>query len=497
MRKKSLICKIKDKVFLSQGLFLLGLVLSTGALFTSCDDVYDDDASFRSDVTNQTLTSPDVDKIVVTPSTDGTSQTISWPVVHGAKGYEVSFYDMSDPENPAVLDEMKNKNIDGCSVTVSREEDMNYRFTVKALGNEALNNKDAETATEVAFNTFTETFATIPSGADLYEWFQSNPIPEDKVGEMLCFDLEPDGEYTLSQSLNFFNKLVTLRTSSKTNHAKVTIANEARIKTATGITMKYIDFDCSATFKPVIEMSDELDESIKGVISGSQAYYDVQENIVLNSCNFEGVNDKLFFDGDVKYCIGVMLIKNCIVHLTSSSLTSINGDAIIRCKSGFINSLTVSESTFWNTGGSDAKYFVQYNNSCRCDRGGYTRNSVSFTNNTFYNVAKAGQWGNYSGFAGRGTSDWVMTNNIFVDCGSNQITRRFLAGRQNQATAVFANNTYMFDGGYENTAGYDNSGTNIEEDPQFADPANGNFTISGAAQLEKKTGDPRWLPEAE
>ena len=134
----------KDKVFLSQGLFLLGLVLSAGTLFTSCDDVYDDDASFRSDVTNQTLTSPDVDKIVVTPSTDGTSQTISWPVVHGAKGYEVSFYDMSDPENPAVLDEMNNKNIDGCSVTVSREEDMNYRFTVKALGNEALNNKDID-----------------------------------------------------------------------------------------------------------------------------------------------------------------------------------------------------------------------------------------------------------------------------------------------------------------------------------------------------------------
>lgn len=254
MRKKSLICKIKDKVFLSQGLFLLGLVLSAGTLFTSCDDVYDDDASFRSDVTNQTLTSPDVDKIVVTPSTDGTSQTISWPVVHGAKGYEVSFYDMSDPENPAVLDEMNNKNIDGCSVTVSREEDMNYRFTVKALGNEALNNKDAETATEVAFNTFTETFATIPSGADLYEWFQSNPIPEEKVGEMLCFDLEPDGEYTLSQSLNFFNKLVTLRTSSKTNHAKVTIASEARIKTATGITMKYIDFDCSATYLSLIHI---------------------------------------------------------------------------------------------------------------------------------------------------------------------------------------------------------------------------------------------------
>jgi hypothetical protein len=41
---------------------------------------------------------------------------------------------------------------------------------------------------------------------------------------------------------------------------------------------------------------------------------------------------------------------------------------------------------------------------------------------------------------------------------------------------------------------YDNSGTTIEEDPQFADWANGDFSISGATQVARQTGDPRWLP---
>ena len=64
-----------------------------------------------------------------------------------------------------------------------------------------------------------------------------------------------------------------------------------------------------------------------------------------------------------------------------------------------------------------------------------------------------------------------------------------------QTTAEFENNTYMkIDGTFDNPSNYDNSGTDIKEDPQFADPANGDFTISGATQVARKTGDPRWLP---
>ena len=112
-------------------------------------------------------------------------------------------------------------------------------------------------------------------------------------------------------------------------------------------------------------------------------------------------------------------------------------------------------------------------------------------------MANSGQWGNYNGFAGRNTSYWNMTNCIFVNCGNNQIPRRFLGGRQGCDNRNFSNNTYMFDGAFESTdgtvAGYDDSGTAIESDPGFADPANGNFSISGSTQAQLGTGDPRWL----
>lgn len=34
----------------------------------------------------------------------------------------------------------------------------------------------------------------------------------------------------------------------------------------------------------------------------------------------------------------------------------------------------------------------------------------------------------------------------------------------------------------------------VLSDPQFANPAAGDFHISGATQVARKTGDPRWLP---
>lgn len=487
-------------------LFLRGggklLYLATGMLvFTSCADVYDGNETWTSDVKNETLASPSANDITIAASTDGTKTTITWPVVYGASGYEVTVLNVNDEANPEVVDSYEAKFVDGCEVTISRAEDTNYKFQIKTLGNKNNNNSDAETATEVAFSSFSPTYMTIPDGSDLAEWFEANPIPDElEDGSEICYDLVASGSYTLSKTVDFGSHGITLRSASKVNMAKVTFAEETSISTSAGLVLKYVDFDCSASLKPFLQLSTSPDESIKGA-TGSGDYYNIMNPVTINSCNIEGVNYNLVFDGNKKYCVGTMLIKNCNIHLTSSASTDIKGNAVIYFKQGYVNDLTVQESTFWNNGDSDAKYFVQYNNSGRCDRGGYTSNSINYLNNTFYNIAKSGQWGNYGGFAGKGTSNWVMTNNIFVDCGNNQICRRFLGGRQNQKTATFSNNTYMFNGAFESTdgnvSGYDNSGTAIEEDPGFADAANGDFTVSGATQLSKRTGDPRWLPATE
>ena len=78
------------------------------------------------------------------------------------------------------------------------------------------------------------------------------------------------------------------------------------------------------------------------------------------------------------------------------------------------------------------------------------------------------------------------------------VPRRFLHGKTYSASSgnvTFANNTYMqADGSFDNVGSYDTSGTQIEEDPQFANPTEGDFHISGPTQVARKTGDPRWLP---
>lgn len=488
-------------------------------MLASCaQDGFDDDEQWETSVRNAQLTTPAEGDIKIAASADETKTIITWPVVHGAGGYICSLLDVSDPENPVAVDGMDNKLVDGCTLTITREEDVKYKFTIRTAGNEKLNNKEAETTSVREFSTFTPTYTTIPAGTDLYQWFQENPIPEgaaadaikaelyegmgiapeDIPNQMLNYDLAPGGEYTLSQSLDFLGNKVTLRSSKKTEYSKLKIQGDnTSFQTYSSLGLKYLDIDCSESVKGLVELSKTPDEAIKGA-TGSGDYYNIIGTVTLSGCNIEGVNGNLIYDSDLKYCLRTLMINNCKVRLTSSSTTNVNGNAIIYCKSGFVNDLTIQNSTFWNTGDSDAKYFVQYNNSGRSTRAGYEKNSVNYYNCTFYNIATTGQWSNYSSFSGQKCSVFVMENCIFVDC-AKEIARRFIGGNYSTNPAyTFKNNTYLQDAAtdtYDNSDQYDKSGTVIRSNPGFADPANGDFTVSpSSVQAEKKTGDPRWLP---
>ncbi len=473
---------------------LLSVAAVGALLLSSCaQDGFDDDERWSSSVSGITLVSPTADNISISASADGSQTVIVWDVVKGAGGYECTVMDVTDAENPAVVDGIQDSLIDRCQIAVSREADHNYTFSIKAMGNKELNNTEAESATLVAFNSFTAALATIPEGSDITAFIAENPMPDEAKDKEMAYDLVAGGQYTMSGSVDFGNKRVQLRTTDQNNPATIKMTGNASISTATGMSIKNVNFDCSASTDPFIAYSETPDESTMGVISGSQNYYDIQQSLLIENCKITGVNNYFIYDNKVKYCVGTAIIRNCVVQLTGTECSG-----IIRFETGFINDLTVDKSTFYGVDGADSKYFVQYSNSARCDRGGYSSNSITYSNSTFYNVAYSGQWGNYSGFAGRNTSFWNMTNCIFVNCGSNQITRRFLAGRSGTANRNFANNTYMYDGAFESTdgvvSGYDESATAIESDPMFADPANGDFTVGGSEQKSKRTGDPRWLP---
>lgn len=461
-------------------------------LFASCAQDGFDEESFDSGVYNTQLEAPSADDIQITASADGTQQTISWPVVYGAGGYHAILTNTTAGE--VLIDSV----YDGTSFAVARVEDNNYELSLEVLGNEERNNTGCDPVIKT-FNTFAVAFATIPSGTDLYEYFQNNPLPADN-DEELVFDLEEDGQYTVSGILELGSSKVQLRCTNDQKRPTITYGEQGTIRTSAPLKLKNINFDCSASANEAIGLSETPDESIKGA-TGSGDYYNIMGTLHITNCNFDGVNAQFIYDNNKKYCIETCIIDNTVVKLTSTAASGISSNAAIYFKSGFINSLTIQNSTIWQASTeSDAKYLIQYNNSGRSTRAGYTMNYVNFMNSTFYNIAGSGQIANYSGFSGQKSSTFLMTDCIFVDC-SADIARRFIGGSfSTNPSYTFANNTYLKDsatGTYDNEENYDKSGTAIKTDPQFTDPANGDFTVNGGEQLMKRTGDPRWLPAAE
>ena len=477
------------------------LFIMTVALFVSCaQDGFDENEQFEAKVRNAQLESPK--EFTLTASADGKKQTIVWPVVYGASGYQVTLYDASNM-SVALTDSL----VEGCTVTLDREEDVNYVLKILAKGNASLGNSDASEATQFTFSTFTPTFKTIPGGSDLNEWFAANPLPADKVGENLNFDLVGGAEYTVSGLLDFGANSVTLRSNSKSDWASITFTDVAsEFSTSAGFVLKYLDIDCSASKAAFLSLSrtPAITPVVVNAWGADYNFYRVKDNISILNCDITGVNSYFLWDNQVSvWYADNVLVDNCLVHLTTpKDSKAISGGYFWTNKgAGFFRNLTVNNSTFYNTGEGDVKYFVQYggfgNDQVKDPdtQLGWTDNTITYTNCTFYHVCSSGQWGNYNGVAGKKTSYWIMKNCIFYDCSSSGVARRFLAGKQNQTTAEFENNTYMkIDGTFDNPSNYDNSGTDIKEDPQFADPANGDFTISGATQVARKTGDPRWLP---
>ena len=493
----------KNHFFTYSKMCVFALTGASALFLASCaKDGYDDE-SFDSGVSNTQVSAIAVDDITIATSADGKTQTISWPVVMGAGGYRVSLVDVGNPEEPIIGDSL----VDGCSVTAKREEDVNYKLTILTLGNKSKNNTDASEAVVKDFSTFTPTYMTIPAGSDLKEWFAANPIPADKVGENLNYDLEGGADYKLSGLLDFGANSVTLRSNSKSTFAKITFTDAtSELSTSAGIVLKYLDFDCSASSAAFLSLSrtPAIEPVVVNAWGADYNFYRVKDNITIMSCNISGVNSYFLWDNQVQvWYADNVLIDNCLVHLTTpKDSKAISGGYFWTNKgSGFFRNLTFTNSTFYNTGEGDVKYFVQYggfgNDQVKDPdtQFGWTDNTITYDNCTFYHVCSSGQWGNYNGVAGKKTSYWNLLDCIFYDCSSSGVARRFLAGKQNQATAVFANNTYMKkDGTFDNPDPYDKSGTDIKEDPQFKDPENGDFTISNATHVALGVGDPRWLP---
>lgn len=317
--------------------------------------------------------------------------------------------------------------------------------------------------------------------------------------------LPAEAEVTLSGALETTEPLTI--TSDEKSPAKVTFTGEnAGFVIGNSLTLKNVNFDCAASTAAFITLGKNTNIVPTTVNAWGTDYdvYQIEDPIAVINCNIDNV--KSYFLKDVKvndsgvWFPTTILVDNSLVHLTPQES---NNNAYFNLTSGggFAQDLTIKNSTFYNTTEADFKYFVRWATSFTLEHAttafGWEKNTLTHQNSTFYNVCQnGGQWGNYNGTAGKKTSYWVMENCIFWNCStSSNVPHRFLGGKNKQETATFANNTYMTKDGVsqKDCEKYDVSGTNIDEDPKFADPANGDFHISGSKQVELGTGDPRWL----
>ena len=317
-------------------------------------------------------------------------------------------------------------------------------------------------------------------------------------------------ELTLNEALELAGPLTIV--GDETNPAKVVFtAEDAGFILNEGLTLKNIDFECSASTAPFIQLSKTPTATPTSVTAWDTEYhfYLIKEPIAVINCTVDGVNSFFLTDNKIEnngvWFPTTILVDDCLVRLATPANNSGNAYFYTNNGGGFAKDMTVKNSTFYNTTDFGFRYFVRYGGfgiSNVQDVFGWDKTTLNYENSTFYNVCQNdGQWGNYNGLAGKTTSYWTMTNSIFWNCStSGSVPRRFLHGKDYSKTPenkTFLNNTYMKkDGTFQDPQNYDTTGTNIEEDPIFADPANGDFHISGAKQVELRTGDPRWLPAA-
>lgn len=485
---------MKKLQFLAWPKLCTAALLGAGALFmASCaQDGFDNDESFQSGngVRNTKLTTPSESDVKITPSTDGFKQTITWPVVYGAGGYKAVLTNVTTSE--VLVDSI----LDGLSFATARDEDTNYKLTLQVLGNASLGNTAGD-AVEINFSTFTPTFATIPDGSDLNQYFNEHPIGDDVTDEV-SYDLVANGTYTLSGQLGFNYHKVTLRSADKKSKATIKIGDDASFVASNSFSLKYLNINVETTdptkSRPVIELYNyETDPD--GILEKPKNYYIIPAMNIIG-CNINGVIGSLIYDNNKAYAVWGFTVKDTRIMAKTTS-DRIKNQAFISFQGGGIKDFTMENSTVYQTGDKINKYFLRYNNSVRADR--ITGSTTDFTtfnwiNNTFYNVILSGtegQWFNSNG--PKDYSTYIVRNNIWVDS-SQQIARRIKGNSQlgTSSQATFLHNTYWDSGAAADQGEHDNSGTILTTDPHFANPNDGNFKPTGSEQVQYQTGDPYW-----
>lgn len=343
---------------------LLALTMPIVLTLAACaDDGFDDKETWSSGVKDSQMTAPTEIQCSKTSLSDTEKKVeFSWKVVMGAAGYKVNVKDVSTPEQPKVV--IADTIIDRCSFSVILPIETNFELSLLTLGNKQLNNKDAQEAYTIKFDTYLPS-TTIPAGAELSSWLAENLVDSD-VEQGLA--LEPGANYTLDTIADFRLNMVELR-GDKGNAPTITLGQNGYFSTQGGLKIRDIKIDCTnSTFGGLLTMNSEPDASLSTEALGykeagaNQDGFVIQKPVIFQNCVISNLPKSLLWGNGQNWSLADLRIQDCIIQMNSTSTKPFID--LTGASNGLIQKFLVSNTTIYNSDPTPVdRYFIRFSNA--------------------------------------------------------------------------------------------------------------------------------------
>ena len=227
---------------------------------------------------------------------------------------------------------------------------------------------------------------------------------------------------------------------------------------------------------------------------GTDSDHKLIDVVTVKSITIKGMKGAFIKDNQ-KTLLQKLTIDNCVIEMPASNKNFIDFNG-----KGYVGEVKVQNSTIWaadkNTG-----FFAQYGSRPKNVNGDWLQ-VFDVQNSDIINIANGK---NVCDLKQNGTAQnvYILKDNIFVDCGKNGQT--VVGFNKGQASATpqweVTGNSFVWGGVCTNAAEAEKAGNDIVQDcvdgvPEFADAANGDFTLGQSSDQRKyRVGDPRWFTE--
>ncbi len=463
---------------------------------------------------------------------------VTWPVVLGAEGYKFAATKTGrwsegklqpvTPE-PVMFDDKTEKEVEGCSTTFPAEYGCEYEVAITTIGSKKLNNQDALSAATCKYLYYTP--PTFIPALDK----NGNPTVLDKVilasfdparpKSRAVFLLEPEGQYQINGELSLGLHEVEIYPAvwneskgdydAVETHATITFGadeeagTEGALLTATALSLKNLNFDCTKMKADGLILMDAKRTDVPLSPSGGQMY--CGKPIVVESCWVKELKSSLFNVNGGSWGIKEFRLSNSIVQLNMDGKTEkhtfinahcaglgiVNGVKKANWYGGILNTYVLNSTIFNRCKGSDMgdkNYFIRFTNQDISKVFGTYEGVLDIKNSTLSRMMTKKDFGNNM----PNKNGWVYTfeNTIFHDVYRLQKVKRGGTNASKKETNAIWGVTKSVDSTDKNEfATVEDPGfteENLNAILDFSKP-NGGVNFKATGTLSSTIGDPRWL----